>query len=198
MTPEVILKNNRQLVRVTSCLGVVNKEGLNKWRGSVGNDFADAKLEEGRERGTRRHEYFEKIARGEMNVSGQTDTDDKIIADFKDWFSREVEEVLMIENRFESIKYGLTGKPDIIVRLKGRKVYCVIDYKSGSYLDKKSVAWQLAGYTKLAQEQGIDVQDRCVIHCHDKFKNPEFFSRKKLISDFKNLLLCRELFLALL
>jgi hypothetical protein len=69
----------------------------------------------------------------------------------RQWLDANLEEVYATEQAIASAKYGYAGKPDVYGRRVGRKMPCLIDFKT-----TKDIYWshrfQLAAYRKAATE----------------------------------------------
>jgi hypothetical protein len=75
------------------------------------------------------------------------------IRSLENWVSEYLELVIFVEEELVSEKYGFTGHPDALVRLRGDIGLTLIDWKTPKPL---SLSWrlQLAGYRLLAEANG--------------------------------------------
>ncbi len=114
------------------------------------------------ERGRNTHTYCTMHANGlflptiEENCKKAVDT-------WIEWFSLNVEEVLMSEIRLYDDEWEFSGEPDFLLRLKSRKKIALLDIKTTSTV---SITWgvQLSAYERLCEVNGIPVEETDVLH----------------------------------
>jgi hypothetical protein len=122
-------------------------------------DFSNVpahRMEEGRIRGSAVHQWNANYALGIWSpplpgeYRGYTKS-------FKDWFNEFVCEVLLVEERLIDADLGFTGKPDIVVILKGEEGPIVPDYKTAAAPGNQLRVWQAqnAAYLHLVNKRGI-------------------------------------------
>lgn len=103
------------------------------------------------DRGSRVHDYCE--AHAKHLFVFDVDKDCKpYFESFKRWFDETVEEVAVVEERFYSDTYRITGKVDLICRLKGDECFSIVDYKTPASV---SLTWDLqsAAYRLLTADR---------------------------------------------
>jgi len=126
-------------VSVTECLSILRRfEGI-----------PDRILIQAAEEGTQVHKYCLAYAKGlylpppaELALA---------IGGFKRWFNTAVDQVLCVEEQLEDQNLCLTGRLDLIAKLKGERLYSVIDLKRASA--DWIVGLQLAAYEHLASKR---------------------------------------------
>lgn len=188
--------NGKNLISVTTALGIIRMPFLETWRGSIGNKMADEILEASIEFGKTFHKAAENINKGkeENNNDISEEFMKKCITDYEQWFFENVEEILVSEDEVYSEKYGIYGHPDIVAKLKGFKSPVLLDIKTGKVIDKK-VGYQTAGYVKMINEmKNVKISDRIVLHIRPGLFKQIILEKKNLESDFMALLYAKELY----
>ena len=133
-------------------------EVVGMFKSYVGID--PAVLANAADRGQRVHSYCEAYALNEF--VGEYDEDCQgYMKSFIPWFDENVESVLMSEKRFNCPFLLLSGKLDMIVKLKGCHQSALIDFKTPV---KECATWdlQLAAYYDLAKSS-MHIERRQVI-----------------------------------
>ena len=143
---------NKRYVSVTTPFNILEKHGLNKWIERVGAEEAKRVCDNASDYGTRVHTFCEKIMLG-------AESGDLIIPDmhpdfivainrFYEWFTIMVDEVVGVEETVHSDVWGVAGRLDALLVLKGRKKISMCDVKTGQI--KKIARMQTAAYTGLS------------------------------------------------
>lgn len=190
---EVLLDNGttEYYPSVTTKLGVINKPGLNKWRGDVGNREADMRMFEAGNRGTRIHNAWECYCNNGIvayeQFEGDVCSDEaEYIMQYQDEYLELMKlvqfdelvkpEIVSSEQIVYSHKHKEAGTLDNLMRIKGGKYMVsgskaleipeglyVTDLKTGVFTED---AWlQLAAYAAMIKEmQGLDVDGAIVLH----------------------------------
>ncbi len=123
-------------------------------------DHIDPKtLANAADRGTRVHDYCELHALGLFLPELDADCKNYVEA-FKEWFDLMVTDVLETETRLNSPTYRVSGKFDMLVKLKGDEGLTIVDLKTPA---SPALSWQLqtAAYRLLLKEcKGIPADRR--------------------------------------
>lgn len=150
--------------RVTRILQVIEKPGLARWRGRVGNLEADRKQVEGSDFGTRFHEVCGEIHQGmHMQRGWQPPGDMRHMAfNYISWLHQNVKDIIIQEQVVHSIEHGYAGKPDLVARLLDDKLPSVVDIKTSKY---PSIDWplQLTAYREALAEEGHATERRLIV-----------------------------------
>lgn len=142
------------------------------------------------DRGTRVHKYCEMHALGLFVEEYDQDCKNYVEA-FKKWFDEWVVEVLFMEVRLNHEKYRISGKPDMVARLKYDKEPSLIDFKTPQ---AAQISWDLqtAAYDMLIEDiMGVKVGRRfCLMLPKDdsRIKISEYYDRDKSIRLYLNAL----------
>ena len=154
-------------VSVTTALGIIRKEHLERWRGSVGNRAADEVFNSAGDLGSGVHNYCESISRGEpIGDIG----DEKIylmVMGYKEWFEKHVRKVWFVERVVCHDIYRYAGRLDLAAVIKGDRLPSIIDFKTGnmgSQETMKEVGLQLSGYKEALLQENIKTKRRIVLH----------------------------------
>ena len=115
--------------------------------------------------GTAVHRFVEDMAHGlEPDLS-----DDESVAKCQkrlgEWFKENIDEVLHIERRLYSPKWGIAGTVDMVARLRNGRVH-VIDWKGVTDLSaslKSGHVGQLAAYRSMLQENGETIHGTTLV-----------------------------------
>lgn len=147
---------------VTTVLGILEKSGLARWRGHVGNDEADRVSREATDYGTAVHQLVERINRGNRGPFGEPD--DGVVAPYLAWFDEHVSAVLGAERLCVSRRFGYAGTADGVVILYGDRDATIIDLKtSKTDLAQHEWALQLAAYSLALEEEGVSCRRRIIL-----------------------------------
>lgn len=147
---------------VTTVLTILEKSGLAKWRGSVGNAEADRIGKEAADYGTAIHALVEQINLGNRGPFGEPD--DTVVKAYIDWYDENVAAVLGAERLCISRQLKYAGTADGVVMLKGDTDATVIDLKtSKTDLGQREWALQLAAYALALEEDGITCRRRIIL-----------------------------------
>lgn len=127
-------------------------------------------LEKAADRGTRVHHYCELYSR--HFLFEEVDEDCKNYVDsFKRWFDAEVEEIMMIENRINNPLYMLSGKIDLVAKLRSTGKFTIIDIKTPATpsktwpLQTSAYSWLLDHVSKIkVVNRGCLVLPKCAKH----------------------------------
>lgn len=118
-------------------------------------------LERARARGTRCHELAE-----EYLILGEIDVDEietefiPYMQQFVLWVKTYRPKVIFTEKRLFGNEF--CGTLDLICEIDGKVIN--VDYKFTSSIDKKSLSVQLEGYSRLAKENGIQIDEGWFLH----------------------------------
>lgn len=157
-------KDGKQYPRVTHILQAIDKPGLARWRGRVGNTEADRKSQEGKDFGNEFHLYAADIGRGKHLKRGWTAPQyiRPQINEYIEWIHTWVDEVIEVETTLYDEEYLCAGTPDLIVRFRHDTEPSIIDVKTSRFV---SLDWplQLSAYRKMKQQQGMPIKRRVVV-----------------------------------
>ena len=144
--------NGRPIVRVTEVLSVLDRPGLDQWRGNIGNTEADDRRNQAADIGTEVHKYIASINNGHAIENGE-------------WLllSEEIKNCLRAYQQAQSkLKFkpvlselfligdGYAGTADYLAKIK--KDLWLIDWKTGTIRDPKTkkiypeIHFQLSAY----------------------------------------------------
>lgn len=159
-------KNGIQYPRTTHILGIIEKPGLARWRGRVGNAAADLKSQEGRKIGNDFHLVAADINRGLHQKRGwQPPGELRIMAfNYIEWLHKNIEKILSVEKTVYSDEYLYGGTMDLEGILRGDQEPSIIDIKTSTYVD---LSWplQLSAYKRAAEEEdGMPRKRRIIAH----------------------------------
>lgn len=138
---------------VTEIAKPISFEGLNNLPRHI--------IEKARLRGSRVHELAE-----EYLLVGDIDLDDveqdylPYIEQFIEWAFTYNPKVLFTEYRMFSPEFA--GTCDLICEIDGKTI--IVDYKTTSVIDKKSLSVQLEGYSRLCEYYGIEIDECWYLH----------------------------------
>jgi len=153
----------------TTILGVVGKPHLVRWANNLGLEGIDSEKykDEAAETGTALHYLVEcYLLDREPDVSditpAQLERAKLGLQAFREWREAEAPDLnpLGIELRLVSDKYRYGGTIDLYALIRNR--YTLVDYKTAAnvYLEHKA---QVTSYVRLAQDNGLRVQDAVII-----------------------------------
>lgn len=164
-----IIDGNRY-VSVTTVFNVLEKHGLAQWRQRIGQEAADQYVAEAGEFGTNMHYLCQLVAEGEEVESvrgkitvekyGEKQSEDLLVGlnRFCEWFECMVDEVIGVEEAVYSDEWGVAGRLDFILRLKGDTKLSICDIKTGKV--KPIARLQTAAYRGLVSQcTTIPIQD---------------------------------------
>lgn len=134
-------ENFKNYYRVTEILGM--------WSGLATVD--PEILKRAADRGTQVHDYIELYLRGQNDQSPNFLVE-PYFKSFLDWFTKSVKSVHLIEHRFFDTQLMVTGKCDVICRLKGDDCLTIIDFKTPQVMHE-TFKLQTAAYFMMAREQ---------------------------------------------
>lgn len=121
----------------------------------------EAILNKARLRGTAVHEYAQLyLLIGELDEEEIPSEYYPYVKQFKDWVFTYKPKVLFTEYRMFSPDFS--GTCDLICEIDGETV--LVDYKTTSAIDIKSLSVQLAGYSILAEKYGIHIDRAYSLH----------------------------------
>lgn len=147
---------------VTTVLGMLEKGGLAKWRGAVGNDEADRISKEAADYGTAIHQLIEYINRGNRGPFGEPD--DTVVAPYIRWYDENIAAVLGAERLCISRRFKYAGTADGVVIMNGDRNATIIDLKtSKTDLAQREWALQLAAYALALEEEDITCTRRIIL-----------------------------------
>jgi hypothetical protein len=152
---------------VTTVLTILEKSGLAKWRGNVGNTEADRISKEAADYGTAIHALVEQINLGNRGPFGEPD--DTVVKAYIDWYDEHVSTVLGAERLCVSRQFKYAGTADGVVVLNDDKDATIIDLKtSKTDLGQREWALQLAAYALALEEEGITCRRRIILRMPKK------------------------------
>lgn len=164
-------RDGKQYPRVTHILKIMDKSGLARWRGRLGNTDADAVAREGSRIGTEFHSIAGEIARGEhMKRGWQAPGEYRFMAGaYIDWLHRYVAKIVQIETTyFSDQEIGDDGEPlyagtlDLLAHFRGDERPSIIDLKTSNSVSED---WplQLSAYRRMVRRSGIEVARRVIV-----------------------------------
>lgn len=125
-------------------------------------------LEQARQRGTEVHEMCEEyLITGEIDWEEISPQYTNYINQFVTWYRTYKPKILYVE--FQMFSEEFCGTCDLICELDGKTL--LVDFKSSSRVDKKSLSVQLAGYHKLCAKYNIEIDETWYLHLTNKDKN---------------------------
>ena len=148
---------------ITTVLSDRNKEGIIKWRESVGNDVANQVMRQAASRGTAVHTLIENYLNNE-ELSKQDVLPVALFATIKSELDN-INNIRIQEGGLYSDKLGVAGRVDCIAEYKGK--ISVIDFKTST--KEKKEEWvenyfiQGAAYCEMYEERFDQPIDRVVI-----------------------------------
>lgn len=156
--------------RVTSILNIIEKQGLGRWRGNVGNKEADRIAKEAAQLGTDFHELCADINRGAHRVRGwQPEGRFREMAfAYIDWLHANVEQIIDVEKLAISDEFKYAGTMDLLAIMRGDDLPSVIDLKTSNSV---STDWplQLSAYQLAIEEElGVNIGKRIIIRIPKK------------------------------
>ena len=142
--------NGKEYVSVTTVLSVLRKEGLEYWRGKIGNKKADQISNEAKDIGKLVHEILERHLREEQLVTESYPLPvRKCLSAFRVWEKKNKFKVLKTEQLVWSDKYEYAGTFDALGTLNGKLT--IIDFKTSKQI-WPDYGLQLSAY-KFAEEE---------------------------------------------
>lgn len=130
---------------VTHIIGAtLRNPGLEKWRGGVGNEAADAAMRRGADFGTAVHDGIEAMLTEDDFIPIFADREvNWCVQEYQDWHEAHVAEVVAIELAFIDTTYGYAGTADLVARLEGEDFLTLIDWKTGKADPRTSESYRL-------------------------------------------------------
>ncbi len=182
---------------VTTILNVTNKPILNRWRGDVGNDVADERMNKGANRGSRIHLACANLCKGYeihfdpslSDLKGYNEgmlipNQDEMLQVYKflKWMELVNPEILEIEKIIYNEKYEYAGTLDYLIeikkdgeyevsgakKLKLKKGFYVVDLKSGKNIDDDHYL-QVSAYVNALKIKGL--MGALIIHTNASTKS---------------------------
>lgn len=179
---------------VTEICSIINKPGVNAWRGIVGSKKADKILKNAQDIGLEVHEVIQQYL--ENSFVGHEVYSDKAIK-----MAEEVHQKFIIphnvkpiclERQVVSQKLKFSGTLDGVITVDNSP--CIVDWKTSNQIDK-TVALQLCGYLIALDEQTypvpFPVNDGLIVQVHKT-------THKVKLYEFKDLRQYNDLFLSAL
>lgn len=161
--------DGRQYPRVTNILRILEKPGLARWRGRLGNAEADKVSTEGQQVGTAFHEVAAEIGRGlHLQRGWQPPGELRDMAfSYIDWFHKHIASVQSVEERVHSESRGHAGTLDLRATLRGDDLPSILDVKTSN---NPSIDWplQLSAYRQSKEELGDPTQRRIIVRVPKK------------------------------
>ena len=155
---------DRQYPRVTNIIGIVEKSGLARWRGRVGNTEADRISKEATDFGKGFHEVVAQINHGMHTQRGWFPPDRyrEMAYNYIQWMNDNIESIEGVEELVWSEIDGYAGTLDLRAKIRHDKLSSIVDVKTSKYV---SIDWplQLSAYRKAKKERGIETQRRMIL-----------------------------------
>ncbi len=126
--------DGEQYPRVTHILGILDKPGIARWRGRLGNAEADRVAKEGSDIGTRFHEVAAEINRGAHLKNfwrPPADLED-MAQEYIRWLHTDIESIQGIEELVYSDKDVFAGTMDLYATIRGDEMPSIIDIKTSN------------------------------------------------------------------
>ena len=148
---------------ITTVLSDRNKEGIIKWRESVGNDVANQVMRQAASRGTAVHTLIENYLNNE-ELSKQAVLPVALFVTMKSELDN-INNIIIQEGGLYSDKLGVAGRVDIIAEYKGK--ISVIDFKTST--KEKKEEWvenyfiQGSAYCEMYEERFLQPIEQVVI-----------------------------------
>jgi len=148
---------------ITTVLSDRNKEGIRKWRESVGNDVANQVMRQAASRGTAVHTLIENYLNNE-ELSKQDVLPVALFATIKSELDN-INNIRIQEGGLYSNKLGVAGRVDCIAEYKGK--ISVIDFKTST--KEKKEEWvenyfiQGSAYCEMYEERFLQPIEQVVI-----------------------------------
>ena len=164
---------------ITTVLSDRNKEGIRKWRESVGQDVANQVMRQAASRGTAVHTLIENYLNNE-ELSKQDVLPVALFATIKSELDN-INNIRIQEGGLYSDYYGVAGRVDCIADYKG--VLSVIDFKTST--KEKKEEWienyfiQGSAYCEMYEERFDQPIDRVVILIVTEDGGIQTFSKRK-------------------
>lgn len=158
------LVNGVEYPRVTRILQAIDKPGLARWRGRIGNDEADRVARDGAAIGTEFHGIVADINRGVHNQRGwQPPGHFRGMAfAYIDWLHKYASSVDSVERLAINEEDIYAGTLDVLMTFRGDKLPSIIDIKTSNYV---SMDWplQLSAYRKALRSEGVETARRVIV-----------------------------------
>lgn len=150
--------NDRPFVRVTQVLSVLDRPGLDRWRGSVGNDEAEVRRDQAADIGTEVHGLIHTINKGIAIRNG----DWIMLADEIKNCLRAYQQAQAklkfkpVQSELFLVGDGYAGTTDCLAKI-GKELW-LLDWKTGTIRDPQTkevypeIHYQLAAYYKACKE----------------------------------------------
>jgi hypothetical protein len=162
MTGRHYVINGERYPSVTTILNMLEKSGLAKWRGSVGNIEADRISLEATTHGTAIHSLVEIVNRGNRQQLGPLER--AIIDPYVRWFDENVSACLAAEKLLSSRQWKFAGTTDAIMLMLADEATAIVDFKtSKTDLAQREWALQTAAYALAAEEEEIEATRRIIV-----------------------------------
>lgn len=152
--------------RVTNILNIIHDKGLEDFRRARGFDYVDQVFDDAANRGKVFHSAMKLVADGKFSgmIADSFNGSEMLESIWfgKEWFEKNVKEVLYAEVRVANKSLRIAGTVDLIARMNDGTI-CLIDWKTGSVVSPK---WrlQIGAYTYMAECQfDIDIHRRLVV-----------------------------------
>lgn len=150
--------------RVTNILRVLDKPGLARWRGRVGNQEADRISKVGQDVGTAFHAIAADINRGiHLQRGWQPQAEFREMAyAYIDWLHKFIGSIQAVEERVHSITRGYAGTLDLRATVRNDPLPSIFDIKTSN---NTSIDWplQLSAYRQAKEELGDPTQRRIIV-----------------------------------
>ena len=172
---------------VTSVLSIRSKQGIQKWRDSVGNDVANWEMNRAARRGTATHTLVEQYLKGETpSIRSVLPLGlFKLLRPYVD----QIDNIRFLETIMYSHKLKLAGQVDCIAEYNGK--LSVIDFKSANKLKEES--WidnyflQTTAYAEMFEElYGEKIEQVVILIASEDGTSQSFVKETK---DYKEKLL---------
>jgi hypothetical protein len=155
--PRIYTIGGRTYVSVTTVLSIIDNPFLPRWRGDVGNDYADQYTELTAQFGTDVHDMTALLDQG---VGMETPPDlEGLCRQWGEWVASNIRRWLLIEEVVWSDVWGFAGRLDRYAEFMTGEVG-IVDIKTGRL--KKEIGLQTAAYGMAAEERGYPRCERRV------------------------------------
>lgn len=153
-----------QYPRVTNILRVLDKPGLARWRGRVGNQEADRISKVGQNVGTAFHEIAADIGRGiHLQRGWKPQAEFREMAySYIDWLHKYIGSIQAVEERVYSMTRKYAGTLDLRATVRNDTYPSIFDVKTSN---NTSVDWplQLSAYKQAKEELGDHTERRIIV-----------------------------------
>lgn len=174
-----VTPQGNQYPSITTILGSLNKEGIEKWKQRVGEKEAKRVSHHAATRGTCVHELCEKYLKN-IPIDTKQVKNPMVLSNFKSLipiFEYHISAIICLEKALYSDKLEIAGRVDCIAKFNG--ILSVIDFKTSAKPKKKewieSYFLQQAAYAIMFHEQTGIYIDQLVTIISVDYNKPQLF-----------------------